>query len=55
VSVGKLLCVGIRGAVPGEDLLERDLEACRRAEVGGVVLFDVDVPTIRRLQRDGLD
>ena len=55
MSVGRLLCVGIRGAVPGEDLLERDLEACRRAEVGGVILFEVDVPTFRRLQRDGLD
>jgi len=54
VSVGKLLCVGIRGAVPGEDLLERDLEACRRAGVGGVILFDVDVPALQRLQQEGI-
>jgi len=54
VSVGKLLCVGIRGAVPGEEILARDLEACRRAEVGGVILFDVDVPAFHRHLRDGL-
>jgi len=52
---GRLLCVGLRGAEPGADLLEADLEACRRAGVGGVILFDVDVPTLRRLERQGVD
>ncbi len=55
MSAGKLLCVGIRGTMPGDEILEHDLEACRRAGVGGVILFDVDVPSFRRLQREGLD
>jgi beta-N-acetylhexosaminidase len=45
--------VGIRGAVPGDPLLERDLDACAEAGVGGILLFDVDVPTLRRAERDG--
>lgn len=52
---GRLLCVGLRGTEPGTDLFESDLEACRRAGVGGVILFDVDVPTLRRLERQGVD
>jgi beta-N-acetylhexosaminidase len=51
-DLGKLLCVGIRGATPGEPQLEEDLETCRRAGVGGVILFDVDVPAQRRLQAE---
>ncbi|MCP4571524.1 MAG: glycoside hydrolase family 3 protein [bacterium] len=42
---GRLLCLGIRGADPGDDLLEHDLDTCARAGVGAVILFDVDVPT----------
>lgn len=49
-----MLCVGIRGAEPGSRVLEQDLESCRRAAVGGVILFDVDVPTRRQLERAGL-
>ena len=52
--VGRLLCVGIRGATPGDPMLENDLEACARAGVGGVILFDVDVPTLRRHEEAGL-
>lgn len=56
VDVGRLLCVGIRGAVAGDALLEQDLEACEEAGgVGGVILFDVDVPTLRRLQAENVD
>ena len=54
VSVGRLLCVGIRGAFPGDDQLENDLEVCAQAGVGGVILFDVDVPTMHRHQQAGL-
>lgn len=54
MNEGKLICTGIRGAVPGDEVLERDLAACRQAGVGGVILFDVDVPTWHRLRRDGL-
>lgn len=46
---GRLLVVGIRGAAPGEHLLEADLQACREAGVGGIILFDVDVPALSRL------
>ncbi|RKZ08408.1 glycoside hydrolase family 3, partial [bacterium] len=46
---GKLLIVGIRGATPDDPLLQEDLQACRRAAVGGVILFDVDAPTLARL------
>lgn len=53
-ALGRLVCVGIRGAKPGEAQLEHDLEACRSAGVGGVILFDVDVPTCRQLQAAGV-
>ena len=50
---GRLLCVGLRGTEPGTDPFEADLAACRRAGVGGVILFDVDVPALRRLENAG--
>jgi beta-N-acetylhexosaminidase len=50
---GSLLTVGLRGAVPGDPGLESDLEICARAGVGGVILFDVDVPTYREAIRGG--
>jgi beta-N-acetylhexosaminidase len=52
IPVGRLLCVGIRGALPGERLLENDLDLCKQVGVGGVILFDVDVPTMK-LRRAG--
>jgi len=55
LPVGKLLCVGVRGAAPGDPLLDSDLDACLQAGVGGVVLFDVDVPTFLDHQRTGMD
>jgi len=42
---GRLLVTGIRGSGPGDPLFESDLLACVDARVGGVILFDVDVPT----------
>ena len=53
--VGRLLCVGVRGAVPGDPRLERDLDACAVAGVGAVILFDVDVPEWRRRCAHGED
>ncbi len=54
-TVGRLLVVGLRGAVAGDPQLEQDLAACGEAGIGGVILFDVDVPTYRRLHASGLD
>jgi len=54
LPVGKLLCVGVRGAAPGDPQLEADLDACLKAGVGGVILFDVDVPTLMRRIAEGL-
>ncbi len=53
MSLGKLLCVGIRGTVPGDDRLEQDLDACAKAGVGGVILFDVDLQAMRSSQQAG--
>ena len=44
---GRLLITGIRGSGPGDPVFESDLEECAAAEVGGVILFDVDVPLMR--------
>lgn len=49
---GRLLVTGIRGHGPGDPVFEADLEACAQAGVGGVILFDVDVP---RLDGDPMD
>jgi len=55
VNLGKLICVGLRGSAAGEALFEKDLAACSRAQVGGVILFDVDVPHMKRLLAAGVD
>ena len=44
-AIGRMLMVGVRGAHPGDPELEADLNACRDAGVGGVILFDRDVAT----------
>ncbi|MEO1129010.1 MAG: glycoside hydrolase family 3 N-terminal domain-containing protein [Planctomycetota bacterium] len=50
-AIGRLLWVGIRGSSPGDPTLERELDACAGAHVGGIILFDVDVPErTRRLE-----
>ncbi|MFG0256996.1 MAG: glycoside hydrolase family 3 N-terminal domain-containing protein [Phycisphaerales bacterium JB043] len=54
-QVGSLVWVGVRGGRPGEEILERDLDACARAGVGGVILFDVDVPAMERLIEGGVE
>lgn len=41
---GRLVVTGVRGSRPEDPLLSADLEACRQAGVGGVILFDVDAP-----------
>jgi len=43
--IGRTLMVGVRGSRPGDDALERDLDACAGAHVGGVILLDRDLPT----------
>lgn len=53
--VGALLTVGVRGCVPGDPRLEEDLDACLEAGVGGVIVFDVDVPGARAAVADGVD
>ncbi len=55
LQLGRMLCVGIRGAHPGDETLERDLDACAEAGVGGVVLFDLDVPRYRQFLAEGVD
>lgn len=42
--IGRLIWVGIRGAHEGDPTLEAELKICERARVGGVILFNVDVP-----------
>lgn len=44
-AIGRMLMVGVRGAAPGDPALEHDLDACRDARVGGIILFDRDVAT----------
>ena len=42
--IGRLIWVGVRGSYPGDPLLEAELQRCEDAAVGGIILFDVDVP-----------
>jgi beta-N-acetylhexosaminidase len=42
--VGGMFVVGVRGAEPGEAVLESDLAACAEVKIGGVVLFSENVP-----------
>jgi len=51
--VGAMLMVGVRGATRDDPVLRTDVEACRQAHVGGVILFDVDLPTMRGLMDAG--
>lgn len=55
LPLGRLLCVGLRGDRPGDPRLEQDLAECREAGIGAVILFDVDLPTRRRLEGEGID
>lgn len=52
-AIGSMLMVGVRGAQPGDARLERDLAVCEQARAGGVILFDVDLPTRDQLVRQG--
>ena len=42
--IGSMLMVGIRGPGPEDAAFRADLDACREARVGGVILFDVHLP-----------
>lgn len=53
-AIGALLCVGFRGAGPGDPAYESDVAALAAARVGAVILFDVDVARMRRLRDDGV-
>lgn len=53
--IGAMVMVGVRGAAPGDDDLEADLAICEEARVGGVILFDVDLPTMTRLKASGMN
>ncbi len=53
--IGRLIWVGVRGAEPGAPELEAELDRCAAAHVGGVILFDVDVPERDRLRREGFE
>jgi len=44
--IGRLIVAGVRGAAHGDSTLEADLEACRSCAVKGIVLFDVDAPSM---------
>lgn len=52
--IGSSLMVGVRGAEPGDPVLERDLDVCANANVGGVILFDVDLSVFTRLVKAGV-
>ncbi len=51
--ISRLIWVGIRGSQPGDPVLEAEIERCKRAHVGGIILFDVDLPQRDRLMREG--
>ncbi|MFT7698775.1 MAG: beta-N-acetylhexosaminidase [Candidatus Krumholzibacteriia bacterium] len=55
MNLGKLICVGLRGDAAGEAVFEKDIAACCQAQVGGVILFDVDVPHMKRLLAAGVE
>jgi beta-N-acetylhexosaminidase len=50
---GRCLMLGIRGSGPHDPAFRADLEACREAHVGGIILFDVHAPAMRRLIAEG--
>jgi beta-N-acetylhexosaminidase len=43
--IGRMLMVGLRGASPFDPDFTHDIGVCRDTGVGGVILFDVDMPT----------
>lgn len=52
--IGRMIMVGVRGATVADASLHADLEACREAHVGGIILFDVDLPTAAALAQAGV-
>lgn len=53
--IGRVIWVGVRGAEPGDGVLDAELDRCAEAHAGGVILFDVDVPERDRLRSQGLE
>lgn len=51
--IGRMIMVGIRGASLDDPATREDLDACKTAHVGGVILFDVDMPEYSRLTAGG--
>ncbi len=47
---GRLVMVGVRGAAHDDPMLRRDLAAMRDARCRGVILFEVDLPTLSALR-----
>jgi len=52
-AIGRVIWVGIRGAEPGDGLLDDELRRCADCGVGGIILFDIDVPELVRLREAG--
>lgn len=50
---GRCLMVGIRGSGPHDAAFCADVESCREAGVGGIILFDVHAPARQRLIAEG--
>lgn len=51
--IGRMLMFGVRGTGPSDPIFRADLEACRSARVGGVILFDVHLPEFTRRVQGG--
>lgn len=51
--IGLMLMVGVRGTGASDPAFTRDIEACRAARVGGVILFDVHLPEFVRRRAAG--
>lgn len=51
--VGRMIMVGIRGASLEDPATREDLEACKATYVGGIILFDVDMPECSRQMANG--
>jgi beta-N-acetylhexosaminidase len=47
---GRMVMVGVRGAAHDDPMLRRDVAAMRDAHCRGVVLFEVDLPTLSALR-----
>lgn len=51
--IGRMLMVGVRGDQIDSPAMRADLEACANTHIGGVILFDVDLPTRDAMNKAG--